>query len=143
MSGVGAGLSEAMDGHQSAFLDGHKTSSLSGAGQSQGHQISEACAGTKPLVNEKCVRRKPVEEPGSHSACMCFPLFSARMDLIAPRIQGIVPAQHDEVRGCQRGKMPSSHSRSYAENPRGKASLTAWLAEQDEAARNEDEEVGA
>jgi hypothetical protein len=37
--------------------------------------------------------------------------------------------------------MSSSQSRSYAENPRGKAPLTARPAEQDEVA--DDEEVGA
>lgn len=36
--------------------------------------------------------------------------------------------------------MPSSYSQSYAENPRGKASLTALPAEHGEAAA---EEVGA
>ena len=77
----------------------------------------------------------------SHSARMRLPTFSARMELIARRIQGIVPAQWVEASGHQRRRMPSSHSRSYAENPREMAPLTARPAEQGEVA--DEEEVGA
>jgi hypothetical protein len=77
--------------------------------------------GSSRLSTRNLLGEKKKEGAGFHSPRGSFPSPSTRMDLIAPRIQAIVPARQEECRGCQKGQRPSHHSPSHAENPVEKA----------------------